>query len=50
VFRGTRVPIRTLVDYLTAGQRLHEFLEDFPTVRRKQAVALLELAAALVLG
>lgn len=50
VFRGTRVPVRTLVDYLTAGHRLDEFLEDFPTVDRTEAVGLLELAAALVLG
>jgi len=50
VFRGTRVPVRTLVDYLEAGQRLDEFLEDFPSVGREQAVAVLELAAALVLS
>ena len=49
VFKGTRVPIRTLVDYLEAGQRLDEFLDDFPTVHREQAVGVLELAAALVL-
>ena len=44
VFRGTRVPVRTLLDYLESGQRLDEFLADFPTVTREQAVALLELA------
>jgi uncharacterized protein (DUF433 family) len=49
VFRGTRVPVRTLVDYLEAGQPLSEFLADFPTVSREQAVGVLELAAALVL-
>ena len=49
VFRGTRVPVRTLVDYLEAGQPLDEFLEDFPTVRREQAVGVLELAASFVL-
>jgi uncharacterized protein (DUF433 family) len=49
VFRGTRVPVRTLVDYLKAGQPLDEFLEDFPTVRREQAVGVLELAASFVL-
>jgi uncharacterized protein (DUF433 family) len=49
VFRGTRVPVRTLVDYLEAGQRLDDFLEQFPTVRREQATAVLELATALVL-
>ena len=44
VFRGTRVPVRTLVDYLAAGQSLDEFLEDFPTVPREDAVGVLELA------
>jgi uncharacterized protein (DUF433 family) len=44
VFRGTRVPVRTLLEYLEAGQRLDEFLQDFPTVSREQAVAALELA------
>ena len=49
VFRGTRVPVRTLVDYLQAGQSLGEFLEDFPSVHREQAVGVLELAGVLVL-
>ena len=44
VFRGTRVPIGTLLEYLEAGQRLEEFLQDFPTVTREQTVAALELA------
>jgi uncharacterized protein (DUF433 family) len=43
VFAGTRVPARTLVDYLEAGHNLNEFLDDFPTVRREQAEAALEL-------
>jgi uncharacterized protein (DUF433 family) len=42
VFVGTRVPLATLLDYLGAGQPLSEFLEDFPTVTRQQAVAALE--------
>ncbi len=42
VFAGTRVPIQTLFDYLEAGQGLDEFLDDFPTVSRRQAMALLE--------
>jgi uncharacterized protein (DUF433 family) len=50
VFRGTRVPVRSLVDYLESGQRIYDFLEDFPTVSRDQAVAVLERATALVLG
>ena len=44
VFRGTRVPIRTLFDYLEWGNTLDEFLRQFPSVRREQAIALLELA------
>ena len=45
VFAGTRVPVRALIDYLGGGQPLAEFLEDFPTVSREQAVAALRLAA-----
>jgi uncharacterized protein (DUF433 family) len=44
VFVGTRVPFQTLIDYLEAGQPLSEFLEDFPTVSKEQAVAALEQA------
>ena len=46
VFKGTRVPIRTLIDYLEARDRLDDFLYDFPTVTRKQAIAVLETAKA----
>ena len=46
VFAGTRVPVRILMEYLEAGDRLDEFLKDFPSVARNQAVALLERAAA----
>jgi len=42
VFVGTRVPARSLSDYLADGHSLDEFLEDFPTVSREQAVAFLE--------
>lgn len=45
VFVGTRVPLRALIDYLGGGQPLSEFLEDFPTVTREQAVAALQQAA-----
>ena len=45
-FAGTRVPVRTLFDYLEGGESLDDFLEGFPGVTREQAVALLELAAA----
>jgi len=41
VFKGTRVPVSTLFDYLAAGDPLEGFLDDFPTVKRKQAVAIL---------
>lgn len=44
VFAGTRVPIATLLDYLEAGDCLADFLLDFPTVSREQALALLALA------
>jgi len=44
VFVGTRVPLRNLIDYLEAGQSLDEFLDDFPSVARSQAVAALEAA------
>jgi len=43
VFRGTRVPAQALIDYLEAGDRLDDFLADYPTVTRAQAVAVLEL-------
>ena len=48
VFRGTRVPVKNLLDYLAAGDTLGQFLDDFPTVRRDQAVAALELARDLL--
>lgn len=50
VFVGTRVPLETLLDYLEAGQPLSEFLEDFPTVTREQAVAALEQAKEALLA
>ena len=43
VFVGTRVPVKALYDYLEAGDSLDEFLEDFPSVSRQQAVATLEM-------
>lgn len=46
VFSGTRVPVRTLMEHLEAGDRLDDFLKDYPTVTRKQAVALLERMTA----
>jgi uncharacterized protein (DUF433 family) len=46
VFAGTRVPIKTLFDHLEAGDSLEVFLDDFPSVKREHAVALLEEARA----
>jgi uncharacterized protein (DUF433 family) len=50
VFRGTRVPFQALLDYLEGGDTLDQFLEQFPGVSRKDAVAALEEAKALVLA
>lgn len=43
-FTGTRVPVRTLIDYIEGGHQLAEFLADFPDVSREHAIAVLELA------
>lgn len=48
VFVGTRVPMKTLLDYLEAGDPLNEFLDHFPSVRREQAIATLELAKEML--
>ena len=48
-FAGTRVPARSLIDYLEGGDSLQDFLEDFPMVSREQAIALLEEAGKLLL-
>ena len=50
VFRGTRVLVQTLLDYLEAGDSLDEFLADFPTVHRDQAVHFVELAGKAALA
>jgi uncharacterized protein (DUF433 family) len=44
VFVGTRVPLRNLIDYLEGDYSLDEFLDDFPSVTREQAIAALEAA------
>jgi uncharacterized protein (DUF433 family) len=44
-FRGTRVPVRAMLDYIEAGDSLDEFLKQYPTVSRRQAIALLEQSA-----
>jgi uncharacterized protein (DUF433 family) len=48
VFVGTRVPVKALLDYLEGGDSLDTFLDHFPSVRREQAVATLELANELL--
>ena len=48
VFAGTRVPVRILMEYLEAGDRLDDFLDDYPSVSRDQAVALLEEAKVML--
>ena len=50
VFLGTRVPVQSLFDYLEGGETLDEFLEQFPSVSKKQALAALDLACDYVLG
>ncbi len=46
VFRGTRVPVQTLFDYIADGYTLEEFLDNFPTVNRDDAILVLEKATA----
>jgi uncharacterized protein (DUF433 family) len=49
VFKGTRVPIRSLFDHLEGGDSIDDFLEGFPSVRRDQVIALLEISQERVL-
>ena len=50
VFTGTRVPVKSLIDHLKAGDSLDYFLDGFPSVSREQAVAFLELALVQTIG
>jgi uncharacterized protein (DUF433 family) len=50
VFRGTRVPVQTMFDYLEDGETLEDFLEGFPTVSRELAVEALQEARELLLA
>ena len=50
VFIGTRVPVQALFDYLEGGETLGEFVRQFPSVRRVQAIAVLDLARAALLA
>ena len=49
-FAGTRVPVRSLLDYLEGGDTLDEFLEQFPSVSREQAIGFLEHSSELLLA
>ena len=48
VFKNTRVPIKNLIDYLEIGESPDEFLEDFPSVSREQAIQTLEIAKEML--
>ena len=48
VFAGTRVPVESLIQHLTAGDSLNKFLDDFPTVSREQAIAYLKMTLEVV--
>jgi uncharacterized protein (DUF433 family) len=50
VFSGTRVPVKTLIDSLEAGDSIDLFLYDFPSVARKQVVAFLEMTKERLLA
>jgi uncharacterized protein (DUF433 family) len=50
VFYGTRVPVQNLVDYLTTGETIDEFLDDFPTVTRAQVIRFLEVAGETLIA
>lgn len=50
VFRGTRVPFQALLDYLEGGQTIDEFLDDFPTVTKEDAIISLEAAKSLLVN
>ena len=48
VFSGTRVPVRILIEHLEAGDRLDDFLDNFPTVSRSQAIEVLDRAKTMI--
>ena len=50
VFRGTRIPFKSLTDYLEHGHTLDEFLDDFPGVTREAAIAALEEARSSLIA
>lgn len=48
VFKGTRVPIQSLFDHVEKGISIDEFLNDFPTVRKEQVIAVIEIAGKIL--
>lgn len=48
VFKGTRVTVESLFDHLEKGVTLNEFLQDFPTVKKEQAIAIIEIASKIM--
>jgi len=50
VFKGTRVPVQTLIDYLEGGENIDDFLKGFPTVTREQVIDFLEEAKEKILA
>lgn len=48
VFKGTRVPVESLFDYLEAGVSIDDFLEEFPSVDKEQAIAILDIANKMI--
>ena len=48
VFKGTRVPIQSLFDHVENGISIDEFLSDFPTVRKEQVIAVIEIAGKIL--
>ena len=49
VFTGTRVPVKNLIDYLSASHTLDDFLKGFPGVKRRQAIAFLKRSSSALL-
>lgn len=49
VFMGTRVPLQNLIDYLEGGESIEDFMDAFPTVKRKQVIAVIEAGKRKIL-
>lgn len=49
VFNGTRVPVKNLFDYIETGENIDSFLQDFPSVKKEQAITLIETAEKLIM-